>query len=218
MCGLLPLGSPADRLHAVLRPIGSRWGVLRQRAAGHRVAQAVAMGGDAGLYGPAEALPQMEPVSDLQGTRGAAAGALGVGARPVPADDLHAGVADQPGGQWSALAGREHVDHAMVFDAGQDRGVGLAATDREVVHAQHPWSTESRISGAGKGAGLADQDFQVVVQVQTDSTATRVPPVLRSSLRSAAPSNPPSKYIWEVTSATPTDQPSSWATHPPRTL
>lgn len=103
------------------------------------------MGGDAGLYGPAEALPQMEPISDLQGSRGAAAGALGVGARTVPADDLHARVADQPGGQRSTFAGREHIDHAMVFDAGQDRGGGLAATDREVVNAQHPWSTELRI-------------------------------------------------------------------------
>jgi hypothetical protein len=66
------------RCHRRRRPlngIGTRRGVLRQRAAGHRVAQAVAMGGDAGLYGLAEALPQMEPVSDLQSIRGAAAGA-----------------------------------------------------------------------------------------------------------------------------------------------
>lgn len=56
----------------------------------YRVAQAVAVGGDAGLHGPAEALPQMEPVGDLQSIGGAASGALGVGARPVPAGDLHA--------------------------------------------------------------------------------------------------------------------------------
>ncbi|KOU26508.1 hypothetical protein ADK51_14270 [Streptomyces sp. WM6368] len=49
------------------------------------------MGGDAGLHGPTEALPQMEPVSDLQGIGGAAACTLGVGAGSVPADDLHAG-------------------------------------------------------------------------------------------------------------------------------
>lgn len=95
------------------------------------------MGGDAGLHGSAEALPQMEPISDLQSIRGAAAGTLGIGARPVPADDLHAGVTDKPRGQRSGFTRREHIDHAMVFDAGQDRGVRLAATDREVVHAQH---------------------------------------------------------------------------------
>ncbi|MFH9728422.1 hypothetical protein ACH4M4_36555 [Streptomyces sp. NPDC017254] len=39
---------------------------LRQRAAGCRVAQAVAVGGDAGLHRSAQALPQMEPVGDLQ--------------------------------------------------------------------------------------------------------------------------------------------------------
>lgn len=104
--------------------------------------QAVAVGGDAGLHGPAESLPQMEPVSDLQSVRGTAPGALGVGARPVTADDLHAGVADQPGGQRPGFTRREHIDHAMVFDTGQDGGVGLAATNREVVHTQHTRNTE----------------------------------------------------------------------------
>lgn len=33
--------------------------------------------------------------------------------------------------------GGEHIDHPVVFDAGQDGGVALAAADREVVHAQH---------------------------------------------------------------------------------
>jgi hypothetical protein len=49
------------------------------------------MGGDAGLRGPAAPLPQTEPVRDLQSVGGTASGAFGVGARPVPADDLHAG-------------------------------------------------------------------------------------------------------------------------------
>lgn len=62
--------------------------VDRPRAAGHLVAQAVTMGGNAGLHSPAEALPQMEPVSDLQSVGGTASGALGVGARPVPAANV----------------------------------------------------------------------------------------------------------------------------------
>ncbi len=145
VCCLLALGPPADRLRVVLRPIGGRWGVSWQHAAGCRGTQAVAVSGDAGLYRPAEALPQMEPVSDLQSIGGAASGALGVGACPVPADDLHAGMAVQPVGQWPGFTRWEHVDHAVVFDAGQHGGVGLAAADREVVHAQYPRSTEPRV-------------------------------------------------------------------------
>ena len=104
--------------------------------------QAVAVGGDAGLDGPAEALPQVESVCDLEGVGGAEPGSLGVGARPVPTDDLHARVAGQSGGQGPGFTCPEHIDHTMVFDAGQDGGVGLAATDREVVHAQHPRRAE----------------------------------------------------------------------------
>jgi hypothetical protein len=100
------------------------------------------VGGDAGFHGSSEALPKMEPVGDLQSTGGTAPGTLSVGAAPVPADDLHAGVADQPSGPWPGFTGRKHIDDPMVFDAGQDGGAGLAATDREVVHAQHTRSTE----------------------------------------------------------------------------
>lgn len=103
------------------------------------------MGGDAGFRGSAEALPQVEPVGDLQSVGGSAAGTLGVGACPVSADDLHAGVTDQPGGQRPGFTGREHIDHSVVFDAGQDGGVGLATADREVIHAQHPRRAELRI-------------------------------------------------------------------------
>lgn len=87
----------------------------------------------------------MESVGDLQSGGGTAPGTLGGGARPVPADDLHAGVADQPAGQWPGFTGREHIDHAMAFDAGQHRGIHVAATDREVVHAQHTGRAELRI-------------------------------------------------------------------------
>ncbi len=85
----------------------------------------------------------MEPVSDLQSVGCTAPCALGVGACPVPADDLHSGMTDQPGGQRTGFTRREHIDHAVVFDAGQDGGVGLAAADREVVHAQNSRSAEA---------------------------------------------------------------------------
>lgn len=38
------------------------------------------MGGDAGLHGPARALPQVEPVGNLESVRRAEPGAFGVGA------------------------------------------------------------------------------------------------------------------------------------------
>ena len=70
---------------------------------------------------------------------------VGPGPGPVPADDLHAWVTDQPLGQRPGLTGRKHIDHAMGFHAGQDSGVGLLAADREVAHAQHLRRAELRI-------------------------------------------------------------------------
>ncbi|MFE9483855.1 hypothetical protein ACFYNM_35345 [Streptomyces spororaveus] len=65
VCGLLVLGPPADGRLVVLRPAGSQSSGLWQHAAGRGIAQAVAVGGNAGLHGAAEALPQMGPVGDL---------------------------------------------------------------------------------------------------------------------------------------------------------
>lgn len=107
--------------------------------------QALAVGGDAGFHGPAEALPQVEPVGDLEGVGGTESGTLGVGARPVAADDLHAGMSGQPRGQRPRFTCPEHIDHAMGFSAGQHGGVGLLPADREVVHAEHARRSELRI-------------------------------------------------------------------------
>ena len=54
----------------------------------------------------------------VQAAGGAALGTLGVDGRPVPEDDLHAWVSDQPVGQRPGLTCREDIDHAVVFDAG----------------------------------------------------------------------------------------------------
>lgn len=77
------LSPPADGRWVVLRSARSQSGGLRRHAAGRRVAQAVAVGSDTGLHGSSEALPQLEPVGDLQSLRGTTAGTLGVRARPV---------------------------------------------------------------------------------------------------------------------------------------
>ncbi len=59
--------------------------------------------------------------------------------------------------QRPGLTRREHVDHATVFDAGRGGGVGLAPTNREVVHAQDTWSAEPRI---GQCHDLRNNDSQ----------------------------------------------------------
>jgi hypothetical protein len=98
--------------------------------------------------GPADALPQMKPVGDLDGGGSAEPGALSIGARPVPADDLHAWVSSQPYGQRTGVARREHVDYTMGFAAGQDGGADLPAAGRES-------STPSTRGVLGRGSGSA---------------------------------------------------------------
>jgi hypothetical protein len=56
------------------------------------------MGHDDGFDGFAEVVPHMPPVGYLGRVRGAGAGAFGVGASPVSADDLRAGVRYEPRG------------------------------------------------------------------------------------------------------------------------
>ena len=64
-------------------------------------------------------------------------GALGIGAGPVPADDLHAGVVCQPPGQGAGLAVGQHVDGPVRVHVDQDGRVGMTLPFREVIHAQH---------------------------------------------------------------------------------
>ena len=74
---------------------------------------------------PADVLPQVKAVRDLDRARGADSRALRVGAVPVAAEDLHAWVGGHPSGRRTGVPGREHVDHAVGLSAGQDGEVGL---------------------------------------------------------------------------------------------
>ncbi len=66
--------------------------------------QVSAAGDDCFLDRVAQVLPQVKAVSHLDGIRCSLAGALGVGAGPVPADDLHARVVPEPLGEGAGLA------------------------------------------------------------------------------------------------------------------
>jgi hypothetical protein len=75
---------------------------------------------------------------------------------------LDAGMLAQPGGQGLRLPVGQHVDRPVGVHVDQDRVVGAAAADREVVDAEHPHR---------RNLGLrlrADQPDQHV-------TATRIP-------------------------------------------
>jgi hypothetical protein len=77
------------------------------------------------------------PVGYLGGLRCAGAGTVGVGTGPVPADDLHFGMGTQPLGEGFGVTAGQHVDWPVGGHVQQDRAVGVAAAQREVIHAQH---------------------------------------------------------------------------------
>jgi hypothetical protein len=91
------------------------------------------VGGGALLDGLGEVLPQVEPVGDLDRVRCPGPGAVGVGARPVAADDLDPGVGCQPAGQRLGVTALDEAGRRAGLDVDEQRAVMLAAPDREVV-------------------------------------------------------------------------------------
>ena len=79
----------------------------------------------------------MPAVSDLDCFRGALAGAVGVGAGPVAADDLGSGVLLQPVRRRCPPRGRAAGPRAAGLGVDQDRPVVAAAAEREVIDAEH---------------------------------------------------------------------------------
>jgi hypothetical protein len=75
---------------------------------------------------------------------------FGVGAGPVPADDLHAGVGGQPVGQRLGVAALDKVQRGTGLAVDQQRAVVLAAPDREVVDLSgvlsHPSVTSASVA------------------------------------------------------------------------
>ena len=140
--GLLRVrGLRGIRDDGVLRFIG---GGFFQAAAvpGHRFARVLA-----------QVVPDMPPVGDLDRLRGALACAVGVGAGPVPADDLGPGMFLQPVGEGFGFAVAQQVNGPSGLDVDQDGAVVAAPAEREVIHAQDG-------HGAGSGVGLRDDQPQ----------------------------------------------------------
>lgn len=83
----------------------------------------------------------MPAVCDLLGLRGSGTSALGVGAGPVTADDLHLGVGAQPRGQRLGISAGKYVKRSAGLQVDQESGIGIVLAQSEVVDAQ---DTDSR--------------------------------------------------------------------------
>jgi hypothetical protein len=86
----------------------------------------------------AQVVPQVPAVADLDRAGQRPADRLAVGARPVTAHDLDAGMSAQPGLDQVGGAGGQDVDAPAGPGVDQDGGVAAAAAQREVVDPEHP--------------------------------------------------------------------------------
>ena len=98
-------------------------------------------GGDAGqdglLHRLGEVLPQVEPVGDLHRGGRRLPGGPGVGAAPVPADHLDAGMGAQPVREGLRLPVRQHVNKAVAVHIHQHGRVRMALALGDIIDAQH---------------------------------------------------------------------------------
>ena len=86
---------------------------------------------------PGEVVVEVPAVSHLDGLRGSLACAVGVGAGPVPADHLGAGVFAQPAGEGVRLAVAQQVHRVAGLRVDQHGAVVPAAAEREIVDPEH---------------------------------------------------------------------------------
>ncbi len=121
-----------------------------------QLGEAGAVGCGALLDGLGQVLPQVEAVGDLDGARCPGGGAVRVGAGPVPADDLDAGVGGQPVRQGLGVASFEEVERGAGLDVDDQRAVVLAAPDREVVDPEYPGRCRRRV---GNGHDQPEHDL-----------------------------------------------------------
>ena len=89
---------------------------------------------------------------DLYRLGGATGGAFGVAVGTVPADDLDSGMGLQPRGQRVSRPIGQHVDGTSGGEVDEDRAVGMATLEREVVHAQHARARGQSRVGKARGS------------------------------------------------------------------
>jgi hypothetical protein len=102
------------------------------------------MRGKDGLQGFRQVLEQMEAVRDLRGVGRALARTLGIGARPIPRDDLHPGMLPEPLRHGLGGPILEEFHGLAAFEIHQDRAIRMPFPQRKIVHPQHPGCGQRR--------------------------------------------------------------------------
>ena len=87
----------------------------------------------------------MPPVGDLHRLRSPGPGGLGIGPAAVAAHHLDLGMLGQPRRDRTGVAALEHLDRATGLQVHDDRGVDVAAAQREVVDTDDPHVTDGRL-------------------------------------------------------------------------
>lgn len=105
--------------------------------------------GDGPFGGFAQVVPEVPPVRDLDGLRGAGGGAPGEERCPVPADDLDAWPFGEPDRQAGCLPVGQQVDGAAGLDVDEDGAVMAALAGGVLVNADH---TRAATSGSGRAS------------------------------------------------------------------
>jgi len=119
-------------------PVGFRRGLRRRRLRLGRLFHGEALPQQEVLQRQGEAVQEVPTVGDLFGLGGARRDAPGVDEGTVSGHHLHAGVLFEPLLQGLGGAIGQKVHHAAALQVDQDRAVGIALLEGEVVDAQHP--------------------------------------------------------------------------------
>ena len=82
-------------------------------------------------------LHDVEPVSHLYSLRRSLAHAVRIRSRPITADDINAGMVDQPVCQRLGAAVGQEIDEVVALQVGEDGSIGPATSETPVIHAQH---------------------------------------------------------------------------------
>lgn len=106
-------------------------------AAGTRALRQWRCWGDGPFGGLAQVVPEVPPVRDLDGLRGAGGGTFGEERRPVPAYDLNARPVGEPGRQAGCLPVGQQVDGTVGLDVDEDGAVMAALAGGVLVNADH---------------------------------------------------------------------------------
>jgi len=91
------------------------------------------------IEGSAGVLYQVKAVGNLDRGQRTLACTLGIRLRSIPHDDLDARMGSRPRGERLRVSAFEEIDRSMGLKINQDGGVGLAATQGQIIDAEDAW-------------------------------------------------------------------------------